>query len=106
MLFFYRLLHFKTFHLLTERCPALVPRIFKIFLPQTLRDAAGLMNLHVSDGGKYDGVAPILLAHELGHVMGAAKHDEERGEAENCRGKYIMTPSVGYDHTTWSYCSR
>ena len=64
------------------------------------------MNLYVSDGGKYDGVAPILLAHELGHVMGAEKHDEERGEAENCKGKYIMTPSVGYDHTTWSFCSR
>ena len=52
------------------------------------------MNLYVSDGGKYDGVAPILLAHELGHVMGAVQHDGERGEAENCKGKYIMTPSV------------
>ena len=30
------------------------------------------MTLRVNDGGKYDReVAPILLAHEMGHMMGA-----------------------------------
>ena len=65
------------------------------------------MTLHVSNGGKYDReIAPALLAHEMGHMMGAGAHDGQTGVAEHCKGKYIMTPSVGYGHNTWSYCSR
>lgn len=64
------------------------------------------MTLRVNDGGKYDNeVAPILLAHEMGHMMGSGAHDGEKGVAEDCRRKYIMTPTVGKGHNTWSYCS-
>ena len=92
---------------LKTQCSFTERHIFlKPFQPKLFRDAVGLMNLRLSDGGKYDReIAPALLAHEMGHMMGAADHDGQ-GVAKGCQGKYIMTPSVGYGHNTWSYCSR
>ncbi|XP_023340454.1 A disintegrin and metalloproteinase with thrombospondin motifs adt-1 [Eurytemora carolleeae] len=64
---------------------------------------AGVMTLKLRNG-KHDG-AHILLAHELGHLMGVKDHDGTKS-ARECRGKTIMKPTVEPDFTKWSACSR
>ena len=56
------------------------------------------------ENGKHD-LGHILLAHELGHIMGVQVHDGTES-AIGCRGNTIMTPTVAYDHLKWSECSR
>ena len=68
-----------------------------------VRFGAGVMTLKLRNG-KHDG-AHILLAHELGHLMGVKDHDGTKS-ARECRGKTIMKPTVEPDFTKWSACSR
>ena len=56
------------------------------------------------ENGKHD-LGHILLAHELGHILGVKVHDGTES-AIGCRGKTIMTPTVADDHLKWSECSR
>ena len=56
------------------------------------------------ENGKHDR-GHILLAHELGHILGVKVHDGTES-AIGCRGNTIMTPTVADDHLKWSECSR
>ena len=80
------------------KCPSLSKSNLKL-----VRHAPGLMGLSLKNGKHYNG--HVLLAHELGHIMGVTDHDGE-GSARKCQGKTIMKPSVQEDFTKWSACSR
>lgn len=64
-----------------------------------------MMKLHLKNGKPKGSDAHIVLAHELGHVMGVYDHDGEKS-AGKCRGNTIMTPITGPPNTKWSECSR
>jgi hypothetical protein len=72
--------------------------------------AIGLTTVTMEDG-KFDlEMTPSLLAHEMGHILGARYHDGE-GDAWACEEhKNIMTSSQkwseGRKYYTWSNCSR
>ena len=69
------------------------------------RNAVGMMKLHLKNGKPKGSDAYIVLAHELGHVMGVYDHDGEKS-AGKCQGNTIMTPITGPPNTKWSECSR
>ncbi|WP_417513192.1 M12 family metallo-peptidase [Marinobacter sp.] len=50
-------------------------------------------------------VTALIVAHEIGHNLGA-RHDGQDGEGAACQsGQFIMSPSVGSDVSSFSSCS-
>jgi len=68
------------------------------------RDASAIVDLYLKGGNYTAGNVP-LVAHEMGHVLGAQEHDGE-DKSSKCGNAYIMTPIQYGSEKTWSSCSR
>ena len=69
------------------------------------RNAAAIVDLYLV-GGNYIARNVPLVAHEMGHVLGAQEHDGEYESSKCDKGTYIMAPNVDTSAKTWSSCSR
>lgn len=72
---------------------------------QMFRDASAIVDLYLV-GGNYTARNVPLVAHEMGHVLGAEEHDGEYESSKCNTGTYIMAPNVDGSTKTWSSCSR
>ena len=81
-----------------------------------IREAVGLSTVTLREGKHLDNM-PALIAHEMGHMLGAAHDGTGRGTYSadtttyNIPGTcpenlYIMTPSQSGTIVEWSECSR